>query len=591
MTETDESQTWWTRIAVRLGAASAAKEVRRVLSTDTHHGESESASLLRKRLRAVTLLLFLIRATFAVRQLLSDHMDLSTRHGVVIGCLAVLFVGLQRSPLLTSRRLRIVEVVLFLGFSVDSAMTLNERLAHIGNEMTHTEASHPAQVVELVAAIKDQVVASIGLMLIYGMFIPNSGRKAAPVVLLMATIPGLVVFGNRQSREELNSFRRRNAEAVEQLRGVNLLTLTIGAVCSIYGTVVINELRRRAINAEEMGQYQLRRKLGRGGMGDVYLAEHKLLRRLCALKVIRHDQATDPVMMGRFELEVRATASLTHWNTIQVFDYGQTDDGRFFYVMEYLKGRNLLEIVRHFGPMCAERTVFLLMQVCDALRESASRGLVHRDIKPSNVFLAALGERYDVVKLLDFGLVRPLKGMPNADTDGDHLIHGSPRYMCPEQAQGQVPDIRGDLYSLGAVAYFLLTGRPPFLLDNPVKLIVAHVSETPDSFQDLGVDVPDGLSRIVLRCLNKSPDDRYSSPDELQRDLRSLPEFQKWSWERGEQWWRMNLPALVAEADALHLQPHDAASPTDNAIEAALGPMDDPASSSVGFNDETVIDI
>ncbi|MCP4510831.1 MAG: serine/threonine protein kinase, partial [Fuerstiella sp.] len=194
----------------------------------------------------------------------------------------------------------------------------------------------------------------------------------------------------------------------------------------------------------------------------VYLAEHRLLKRLCAVKLIRSELSEDPVILKRFQREVRTTATLTHWNTVQVFDYGQMTDGTFFYVMEHLHGKNLKQTVTEFGPMPENRVVFILRQICNALREAAARELVHRDIKPSNVFLAHVGERFDVVKLLDFGLVRPLAAKADPELSVVNNIKGSPRYMCPEQAQGISQDTRGDLYSLGAVAYFLLTGRPPF---------------------------------------------------------------------------------------------------------------------------------
>ena len=531
----------WTSLIDVLKISASTAGGKRILSTDFEHRESAADSLLRKRLRAVCLVLLMTRLAFFLRETLVDGVTLTFRDGLMIGGLLTLLIGLQRSRLLTPGRLRLVELIIFIGVTIDISLNLNERLAIIVEQVQTAGKSETAQIIGLVAAIKDQIIATIGLMLIYGMFIPNSGRRSAAMVTMMAVIPGIVVFGNKESRQELNNFRRQNTDAVHQLRGVNLLSLVIGAGCAIYGTVVVNQLRRRAQSAEELGQYQLREKLGSGGMGDVYLAEHKLLRRLCAVKLIRSDQAEDPVMLNRFEREVRATASLTHWNTIQVFDYGQTDDGRFFYVMEYLKGRNLLEFVRQFGPMPADRIVFILEQVCDALRESASKGLVHRDIKPSNVFLANLGQRFDVVKLLDFGLVRPLVSVGDADVSGTNQINGSPRFMSPEQAQGEVPDIRGDIYSLGAVAYFLLSGRPPFDLDNPLQLVVAHATRMPPDFQDIGVDVPSGLSAVVMRCLNKRPEHRYQSPDALQQALTALPQHGQWTWQIAEDWWNTNL--------------------------------------------------
>ena len=310
---------------------------------------------------------------------------------------------------------------------------------------------------------------------------------------------------------------------------------------------MMNRWRNRAIEAEELGQYQLGEKIGSGGMGDVYVAEHRLLKRLCAVKVIRADLSEDPVMLGRFEREVQATACLTHWNTVQVFDYGKTVEGTFFYVMEHLNGRNLRQVVTETGPMDEERVIFILKQVCNALREAAARGLVHRDIKPSNVFLAHAGERFDVVKLLDFGLVRPLGTMGDADLSGANQIKGSPRYMCPEQAQGQTPDVRGDLYSLGATAYFLLSGRPPFDLQNSLKLVIAHATEQPPTFAEIGASVSPELETIVMRCLEKQPDDRFQTPGEILTALEEISGSTPWSWKRAETWWKQKLPEVTGE--------------------------------------------
>ena len=199
-------------------------------------------------------------------------------------------------------------------------------------------------------------------------------------------------------------------------------------------------------------------------MGEVYLAEHRLLKRPCAVKLIHPHRASDPHLLQRFEREVQATAQLTHTNTVEMFDYGHTEDGTFYYVMEYLPGLSLAELVEKHGPLPPARAVHLLMQTCDALSEAHSRGLIHRDIKPGNIFSAQRGGYYDVAKLLDFGLAKPISAdsVPVQLTQ-DGSITGSPLYMSPEQAIGDSePDERSDIYSLGAVAYYLLTGRPPF---------------------------------------------------------------------------------------------------------------------------------
>lgn len=315
-------------------------------------------------------------------------------------------------------------------------------------------------------------------------------------------------------------------------------TILVGFGIILYLCRVNRELYQRIWRQEQLGPYRLFHLIGSGGMGDVYLAEHQLLKRRCAIKLIRKDKATDRKMLARFEREVKATAKLTHWNTVQIYDYGCTADGVFYYAMEYLEGLNLRQLVDRHGPLPPGRVIFILRQICGALHESGSYGLIHRDIKPSNIFLAERGQMYDVAKLLDFGLVLPASMGNIGIRTVSAQLQGSPRFMCPEQAQGLKPDIRGDLYSLACVAYFLLTGRAPFEDDNPVMLVVAHATATPPSFQELGVSVPQDLSDIILRCLHKKPECRFADARELQGALEACQSATEWNWKEAEKWWR-----------------------------------------------------
>ena len=283
-------------------------------------------------------------------------------------------------------------------------------------------------------------------------------------------------------------------------------------------------------------------------MGEVYRAEHQLMKRQCAIKLINHKQAHDQGMRDCFEQEAKATAQLTHWNTVEVYDYGTTDDGRFYYVMEYLQGVNLSEFVDQYGAMPASRVAYVLKQVCEALYEAECVGLVHRDIKPSNIFLTERGRSYDVAKLLDFGLVQAAAteslGLNKASTK----LRGSPAYMCPEQAVGLDPDCRGDLYSLGCVAYFLLTGRPPFIDENPIMLIVAHATTDAPTFDELNVAVPGDLASVIMKCLARSVEDRYSSARDLLADLEVCTCCSDWSWKHADDWWSRHQPKTVYQA-------------------------------------------
>lgn len=301
-------------------------------------------------------------------------------------------------------------------------------------------------------------------------------------------------------------------------------------------------------NTSKIGPYILKEQIGSGGMGEVYRAEHQLMKRECAIKLINRKQARDQGMRDCFEREAKATAQLTHWNTVEVYDYGTTDDGRFYYVMEYLQGVNLSEFVEQYGTMPAARVTYVLKQICEALYEAECVGLVHRDIKPSNIFLTERGRSYDVAKLLDFGLVQATTTEPLGLNKTSTKLRGSPAYMCPEQAVGLDPDCRGDLYSLGCVAYFLLTGRPPFVDENPIMLIVAHATTDVPTFDELEISVPRDLASVIMKCLARSVEDRYSSARELLADLERCKCCSGWSWKHADDWWNEHQPKTLFNA-------------------------------------------
>jgi serine/threonine-protein kinase len=325
---------------------------------------------------------------------------------------------------------------------------------------------------------------------------------------------------------------------VEQMSD-NALMLLIGAMCAIFGTHVINTLRLEAFEAKELGRYRLKQQLGAGGMGEVFLAEHQLLKRPCAIKLIRPEKAGNPTTIERFEREVRLTAKLSHPNTIDIYDYGQTEDGTFYYVMEYLPGMNLGELVERHGALPPERVIFLLRQTCNALGEAHRIGLIHRDIKPANIFVAERGGMYDVAKLLDFGLVKAPDGLPGKQLTQEGSLAGSPLYMSPEQAMAVGDaDVCSDIYSLGAVAYFALTARPPFDADHPMKVIVAHARDEVVPPSQIRPTVPADVERIVLRCLAKQPGERFRDVWDLERSLAQCESAHKWTSAHAAQWWQ-----------------------------------------------------
>jgi serine/threonine-protein kinase len=265
--------------------------------------------------------------------------------------------------------------------------------------------------------------------------------------------------------------------------------------------------------------------------------------------LIHPESAGDAAVLRRFEREVRATARLTHPNTVEIYDYGHAEDGTFYYVMEYLPGQNLESLVGRFGPLPAARAIHFLRQVCGALREAHGIGLLHRDVKPSNVLACERGGVYDVAKLLDFGLVQG----PAFDKDADRLtvqgtILGSPPYMSPEQAAGKENlDARSDIYGFGGVAYFLLTGQPPFVRDTAMAMLLAHAYEPVVPPRDVNPAVPADLQAVVLRCLRKKPEERYPDAQSLERALAACQDAGRWTEEQAQAWWK----AHAAEADTL----------------------------------------
>ncbi|MDB4984951.1 MAG: hypothetical protein JWN04_129 [Myxococcaceae bacterium] len=316
--------------------------------------------------------------------------------------------------------------------------------------------------------------------------------------------------------------------------------------------------RQARDEARELGSYRLVACLGHGGMGEVWRAQHRLLAREAAIKLIRTDESSEvsPSMRGRFRREAEALARLRSRNTIELFDYGVADDGTFFLVMELLEGVDFDSLVTKHGVQPAERVVALLIQVCNSLSEAHTAGLVHRDIKPANLFVCRAADEVDVVKVLDFGLVRSaLDKVAEAPrdltasfsarlTNAEGMV-GTPAYMAPEQVQGRGIDGRADLYALGGVAFWLLTGKLVFNHDNTIEQLLAHVYTPVPSLRELLPEsVPNALVNLIAACLAKEPADRPANARALGRALKAIrfPADQEWTEERAQEWWAARIP-------------------------------------------------
>ena len=313
---------------------------------------------------------------------------------------------------------------------------------------------------------------------------------------------------------------------------------------------VVYGLGKDVAKARHMGSYQLTERLGEGGMGEVWKASHRLLARAAAIKLIRSTGGRlGATQIKRFEREVQATANLRSPHTIELYDYGHASDGTFYYVMELLDGLDLNRLINEHGALPPGRVIHILRQVCHSLGEAHEQGLVHRDIKPANIFLCRQGRDVDVVKVLDFGLVKD----EHFEAADQHLtvegsFYGTPAYASPETAQGQLDRIdgRSDLYSLGCVAYWLLTGRPVFEAATPIQILVQHTKAMPDppSRHVEGGGLPEGLDRLILDLLEKDQSARVDSADVLDARLQELQAATPWPKEEAVRWWKRHRPAV-----------------------------------------------
>ena len=331
-----------------------------------------------------------------------------------------------------------------------------------------------------------------------------------------------------------------------------IISVTLSAVTSktIYG------LRQQVKQASEIGQYTLEEKIGSGGMGEVWRARHRMLIRPAAVKLVSTQAlgstpGRDPQLrIRRFEREARATAGLRSPHTVQLYDFGVTDDGTLYYVMELLDGMDLDTLVDGFGPLPAERAIYLLLQVCASLDDAHQNGLVHRDIKPANIVVSRFGSSWDFIKVLDFGLVKldgPRQSPDSLQLSSDSHVSGTPGFIAPEVVLGAETDHRVDIYALGCVAYWLLTGKLVFEGPGAVKVMSDHIHTPPPRPSSRApAPVPAELDALVLTCLAKNPAERPPSAAAVRAALRAIPLETPWTPERAERWWAQHAPGKLS---------------------------------------------
>jgi eukaryotic-like serine/threonine-protein kinase len=375
------------------------------------------------------------------------------------------------------------------------------------------------------------------VMLIFAAVVPVPPWKMLVAGLLAASMDplGMVIW------KAAGRFDYGPLSNVLVMHYPNYLLLGVAVVISH----VVTRLGQQVARERELGSYHLGELLGRGGMGEVYQATHRMLARAAAIKLIRPevlaggDRETTQMAIARFRREAQAAANLRSPHTVELYDFGVTEDGRLYFVMEFLQGMDLESLVSEHGPVPGRRVVHVLRQVCESLAEAHASGLVHRDIKPANIHVGRVGLHHDFVKVLDFGLVKSVAAGndENSLATAAGLTPGTPAYMAPEMALGEAVDGRADLYALGCVAYYLLTGQRVFEADNAFQLIAKHMQEPPvPPSRRSGILVEPPLERLVLDCLAKSPEGRPQSAAELDRRLGELG-IEPWSQEEAKQWW------------------------------------------------------
>jgi eukaryotic-like serine/threonine-protein kinase len=395
-----------------------------------------------------------------------------------------------------------------------------------------------------VAAVSTGISWVCVWVVIFPLIVPATPGKAFLAAVASASVRPLLLLIAAARGEALPPFE---VLALMTIPNYVCAGLAVAVAKVVYGWGV--EVSR----ARRMGSYHLVERLGEGGMGEVWRAEHRMLARPAAIKLVRPEGfGSNPferqTLMRRFEREARATAALSSPHTIQLFDYGISPDGTFYYVMELLRGVDLERFVERFGPMPAARAAYVLRQACLSLDEAHTQGMIHRDVKPANVYLCRVGREHDFVKLLDFGLVKSVagNGPREAALTAAHMAAGTPAFMAPEMATGESRiDGRADLYALGCVGYWLVTGHQVFDERSPMRLMLAHAHNRPERpSRRSEVHIPGAFEELLMACLSKNPADRPQTAEALGTALAGLAV--EWTQDDADKWWRTHMPEFAA---------------------------------------------
>lgn len=511
-----------------------------VVGAATQELATQNQSLLRTRLLAISALSFLGHSLFFVRSLLLQY-SFTWVQLVPLIVLSAAILLLKSKRAFSYSQLRSLELVIF-----GSGLLFLAWVHYLAVVMFAGQGD-----VVLTSVAIDQIPFSFfALMVMYGMFIPNTWQRALAVISPMAVTPLLLSLYLWWVHPVVSQV----TEGVQSMEtfSYSALILAVGALFSVWGAHIIHTLRHSAAKEKELGRYELQEKIGAGGMGEVWKAKHTLLTRPAAIKMIRAEMLSDgkgeemQMVKRRFEREAKATASLRSPHTVQLYDFGTTDEGVFYYVMEYLEGLDLETLVERFGPVPPERTIWLLGQASQSLAEAHTQGLIHRDIKPSNFHVGRMGLQSDFVKVLDFGLVKKV----HSDFEGETKLTqqgsttGTPAYMAPEMALGNSPvDERSDIYSLGCVAYWMLTGVSVFGGHTPMEVIVNHAKTLPvPPSQRSEFTIPESLERLIMSCLEKDPSKRPQSMSTINQLLTTSEVKEPWTEQRASAWWQLHMP-------------------------------------------------